>query len=148
MFDVLEAESRLVPTEQWFGYFGYACRPDLPARPDPALPDAVWMRARHVRIFDHADRVPGIRRSESVAMSDPPRGRCGGPRAGGVRRGVRRVQEQLRAGNSYEVNLTYRLEDASDADAARRPTSGCATSTPRRTPGSSSTTSTATGRGC
>jgi para-aminobenzoate synthetase len=51
IFGVLE--SSMAPGEQWFGYFGYACRPDLPARPDPTLPDAVWMRARHVRIFEH-----------------------------------------------------------------------------------------------
>ena len=51
IFGVLE--SAMVPGEQWFGYFGYACRPDLPARADPTLPDAVWMRARHVRIFEH-----------------------------------------------------------------------------------------------
>ena len=42
------------PDDQWFGYFGYAARPDLfPARPDPDLPDAVWMRCRNVRFFDH-----------------------------------------------------------------------------------------------
>ena len=52
-----------------------------------------------------------------------------------------RVQEQLRAGNSYEVNLTYRLARAATDPTRPRPTSGSATSTPRRTPGSSSTTS-------
>ena len=59
-----------------------------------------------------------------------------------------RVQEQLHAGNSYEVNLTYRVETPSDLVPARRRTCGCGPSTPRRTPGSSSTTSPATGRGC
>ena len=59
-----------------------------------------------------------------------------------------RVQEQLHAGNSYEVNLTYRVETPSDLDPAATPTSGCAPSTPRRTPGSCSTTYPATGRGC
>ncbi len=40
-------------TDQWFGYFGYACRPDLPAHHGGPVPDAVWMRPRHVRLFDH-----------------------------------------------------------------------------------------------
>ena len=55
VFDVLAAELAAgSPDDQWFGYFGYAARPDLfAARPDPLLPDAVWMRAPHVRFFDH-----------------------------------------------------------------------------------------------
>ena len=46
VFEVLEAELAAGSADdQWFGYFGYAARPDLfPARPDPDLPDAVWMR--------------------------------------------------------------------------------------------------------
>jgi len=57
--DVLAAlEAELAagdPADQWFGYLGYAARPDLPtllAGPG-ALPDAVWMRPRQVRLFDH-----------------------------------------------------------------------------------------------
>ena len=43
--------------DQWFGYFGYACRPDLPALDDvDGVPDAVWMRPSHVRLFEHARR--------------------------------------------------------------------------------------------
>ena len=40
--------------DQWFGYLGYAARPDLPARRSAPgdLPDAVWMRPSHVRLFD------------------------------------------------------------------------------------------------
>ena len=50
--------------DQWFGYFGYACRPDLPALVDADdVPDAVWMRPSHVRLFDHGPvqvtRAPG-----------------------------------------------------------------------------------------
>ena len=30
----------------WCGYFGYAARPDLPARPDGRLPDAVVTELR------------------------------------------------------------------------------------------------------
>ncbi len=55
VFEVLEAELAAgSPDDQWFGYFGYAARPDLfPARPDPDLPDAVWMRCSQLRFFDH-----------------------------------------------------------------------------------------------
>ena len=130
IFGVLE--SSMVPGEQWFGYFGYACRPDLPARPDPALPDAVWMRARHVRIFEHgaasalseSPDVRGLPHVSGDATPDtrgtPLTGAAGqGRRAGGLdtpgtappeyAAAFAAVQEQLRAGNSYEVNLTYRL---------------------------------------
>jgi para-aminobenzoate synthetase len=140
IFDVLE--SSMVPGEQWFGYFGYACRPDLPARPDPALPDAVWMRARHVRIFEHGEEsdpsespdIRGLPRVSGVATPDtrgtPLTSAGGHGREGGVvaaptappgeyAAAFAEVQEQLRAGNSYEVNLTYRLaQDAATRDPA------------------------------
>ena len=51
VFAVLE--HRIAAGEQWFGYLGYASRTDLPATPDPTLPDAVWMRPRAVRVFEH-----------------------------------------------------------------------------------------------
>ena len=38
------------PEVSWVGWFGYACRADLPARPaggPVAVPDAVWMRLRN-----------------------------------------------------------------------------------------------------
>ncbi len=116
-FVALEAE--LVsgsPEDQWFGYFGYASRPDLPARPgsmnsDPdgphgaaGLPDAVWMRPSEVRFFGHPS--PASRTSSQSA-----------PIASGsddvpteYAEAFDRVQAELRAGNSYEVNLTYRVE--------------------------------------
>ena len=114
MFEVLEAELAAgSPADQWFGYFGYAARPDLfPARPDPDLPDAVWMRCPNVRFFDHGpfgtsyesshhdDRLRMTSRAvpeEYAAAFD-------------------RVQEHLHAGNSYEVNLTYRVETPSDLE--------------------------------
>ncbi|MGA8845560.1 MAG: hypothetical protein WB471_02980, partial [Nocardioides sp.] len=53
IFTVLEAELAGPAGGQWFGYLGYACRSDLPARPDGDLPDAVWMRPSHVRLFEH-----------------------------------------------------------------------------------------------
>ena len=106
VFEALEAELADGSSEdQWFGYFGYAARPDLfPARPDPDLPDAVWMRAPHVRFFDH----PPLGASyESVTMATT------SSDAGAVppeyAAAYARVQEHLHAGNSYEVNLTYRV---------------------------------------
>ena len=59
-FVVLEGELAAgSPSDQWFGYFGYAARPDLPARPDPDLPDAIWMRPSSIRMFEHAGRPGG-----------------------------------------------------------------------------------------
>ncbi len=121
VFAVLE--SLMAPGEQWFGYFGYACRPDLPARPDPAMPDAVWMRARNVRIFEHGESPDpphkrGKRTFQSVATPEKVTETPGGPpRAYAA--GFADVQEQLRAGNSYEVNLTYRLAQRDDVTPAQ-----------------------------
>lgn len=105
-FTVLEQELAAGrPTDQWFGYFGYAARPDLPAEPDPDLPDAVWLRPSHLREYDHPVLTPAAT------------GAVGGPSPDGVPAGYAaafaQVQEHLRAGNSYEVNLTYRTRTAS-----------------------------------
>ena len=106
MFAVLEAElADGGGRGQWFGYLGYAARPDLPAAPRPDLPDAVWMRPSHVRLFDHAAGA-GARscaRARSPATGD----RRTTPDPTTPRRSPR-VQEHLHAGNTYEVNLTYR----------------------------------------
>lgn len=116
-FVVLEQE--LAAGGQWFGYFGYAARPDLPARPDVApggagLPDAVWMRPREVRFFDHPERTasrPGGMSHGAVTRAaeaaDVPNEYAGA---------FARVNEQLHAGNSYEVNLTHRVGVHSDLD--------------------------------
>ena len=113
VFAVLEAELAAgSPDDQWFGYLGYAARPDLyPASPDPDLPDAVWMRARHLRFFDHGPLGTSYE-SSAVGLDsyDVP----ATPEEYGA--AFDRVQEQLHAGNSYEVNLTYRLETVSDLD--------------------------------
>ncbi|MFB9314254.1 anthranilate synthase component I family protein [Nocardioides plantarum] len=130
VFAVLEAELARDTgggRGQWFGYLGYAARPDLPAASDGWLPDAVWMRPSHVRRVDHG---PG-----EVGTS------VGGPSAGGPVDGrvpeagawtgaghttpapdyaaaYDRVQDRLHAGDSYEVNLTYRVARDSTADPA------------------------------
>ncbi len=117
VFGVLEAELAAGrPGDQWFGYFGYAARPDLPAATGGGLPDAVWMRARHVRMFEHEgldtpSLVPhdGYSTTESDA-----RARL----AGSYAAAFARVQEHLHAGNSYEVNLTYREESVAGVDPA------------------------------
>ncbi len=122
IFESLEAE--LVagePGDQWFGYLGYACRPDLPAElstelptgreRDGALPDAVWMRARQVRLFDHPP----------PPAAEPSAGREGAEQPSRLppddyAAAFAAVQEQLHAGNSYEVNLTYRVATQSELD--------------------------------
>jgi para-aminobenzoate synthetase len=135
VFAVLEAELAAGdPSDQWFGYFGYACRPDLPALPDDRLPDAVWMRASHVRQFEHPaepdreDAAPGGRepppplvpRSGGASPSHRPPGvsvsRAAADVPADYGRAFDQVREQLLAGNSYEVNLTYRLDTAGDVD--------------------------------
>ena len=115
-------EASMVPGEQWFGYLGAACRPDLPARPDPELPDAVWMRPSAVRSFEHEVPLPGSplqrgsRRllADATASNRQDRPVGGAPEAYAA--AFARVQEHLRAGNSYEVNLTYRLTTEADPD--------------------------------
>ena len=115
-FAVLDAELAAgSPEDQWFGYFGYAARPDLPAAMGSGLPDAVWMRASEIRFFTHpeaAGSARSARTSSGSAAADPddvP------PEYADA---FARVQEQLHAGNSYEVNLTYRLEVPADVDPA------------------------------
>jgi para-aminobenzoate synthetase len=113
VFAVLEAELAAgAPADQWFGYLGYACRPDLPAAlSDPGgVPDAIWMRARHVRLFDHAPAAAG--RVPPAAAGRGPRHRTP-PTPPTYAAAFERVQEELHAGNSYEVNLTFRRETPS-----------------------------------
>lgn len=88
------------PDVHWVGYFGYASRADLPARAWGRGPDAVWMRCTDVAFFDHPDDPPPTARHN-------PRG-AAGPLPQWYRDAYGHVQEALRAGNSYEVNLTYR----------------------------------------
>jgi para-aminobenzoate synthetase len=103
------------PAVSWVGYFGYACRADLPARtPDPltsgAVPDAVWMRVRAPMFVDHdpGGGIPGASRRPlaPTTLSVP----------GAYVAAFEAVQRELRLGNSYEVNLTYREAVTSPVD--------------------------------
>ncbi|NYE36527.1 para-aminobenzoate synthetase [Nocardioides cavernae] len=116
VFAVLE--ERIGAGEQWFGYLGYAARTDLPAAPDPVLPDAVWMRPRGVRVFEHGvddQRSPADRGSLTLSASATPDNVSERPTTP-YAEAFARVQEHLHAGNSYEVNLTHRLTRTSDLD--------------------------------
>ena len=123
VFDVLERS--LAEGGQWFGYLGYACRPDLPALPSADVPDAVCMRPSRVRLVEHpvsreypVTRVPGHIRADLEAQKST------GTRVTGYRDGpdpaylaaFARVQERLRSGDTYEVNLTHRLAVESGLD--------------------------------
>jgi para-aminobenzoate synthetase len=116
VFDVLEAELAAgSPDDQWFGYFGYASRPDLfPARPDPGLPDAGWMRAPHVRFFDHelaGDLALGRQGGSAPTLRLAPMASPERPPTDYVE-AYARVQEHLHAGNSSVVNRTSGVEPA------------------------------------
>ena len=116
-FAVLASE--MGPGEQWFGWFGHAARPDLPSACPPAggsgVPDAVWLRPSHVRLFEHpaAPLVtscsglyapPPEGAEESLTGRDKSEGRPPAEYAAAFAR----VQDRLHAGDSYEVNLTHR----------------------------------------
>ncbi|MGZ4495061.1 MAG: anthranilate synthase component I family protein [Nocardioides sp.] len=121
VFDALEeavAADDGDPAVHWVGYLGYACRPDLPAHvahagPD-RVPDAVWMRVRDPLVVDHPAVLPPmseVERAEnatkSVPTSEVPEWYAAAFAA---------VREQLHAGNTYEVNLTYREALTSGVD--------------------------------
>ena len=108
--------------DQWFGYFGYASRPDLPARVDGdaagGVPDAVWMRSPHVRIVEHPAAGPTAPLPDLVLRTPSVE-----PVPGDYAAAFARVQEHLHAGNTYEVNLTHRLavrDDVAPPEAYRR----------------------------
>lgn len=109
VFEVLERHlDGEEPDVHWVGYFGYACRPDLPALTSGSgLPDAVWMRTRQVTVVHHEPTDPPAA-SGGRPVDVPVPAEYAGAFA--------EVQEQLRAGNSYEVNLTHRLRVESGLD--------------------------------
>jgi para-aminobenzoate synthetase len=87
------------PAVSWVGYFGYAARADLPARTGSGVPDAVWMRVRDPLFVTHGEGSP----PPPVVRRGPAR-----PVPADYAAAFEAVQHQLRLGNSYEVNLTYR----------------------------------------
>ena len=98
------------PGCSWVGYLGYACRPDLPGRPTGSgVPDAVWMRVRDPLFVDHDPAGRG-RRVVRPAVRAGARPRTATATA------FAEVQRQLRLGNCYEVNLTYREAFGSAVD--------------------------------
>ncbi|NGN92219.1 anthranilate synthase component I family protein [Nocardioides sp. KC13] len=118
--DIWEALEREVgPGEQWFGYLGYACRTDLPAAPSQDVPDAVWMRPSHIRLFEHELLGQSLHFS-GVAMPE----KCSDTRLTGYpsppspayRAAFAQIQEALHAGDTYEANLTYRTTVEAEAD--------------------------------
>ena len=129
-FAVLAAELAAgEATDQWFGYLGYACRADLPAHPGGPVPDAVWMRPRQVRLFDHPPRrvasdAGRVASETGRVASELDLGGDSTSISGdstvwaGYGAAFDRVQEHLHAGNTYEVNLTYRDTIAADVDPA------------------------------
>jgi len=133
IFEALEAEMLGDgPDVHWVGYFGYASRADLPAAidADGRIPTAVWMRTTNIHVVDHEPHGPdgggsgswlGLAAGASherrlVDPDPPPAGPGGAETPADYRDAFEQVQEQLHAGNSYEVNLTYRVDVHSELD--------------------------------
>jgi para-aminobenzoate synthetase len=85
------------------------------------------MRARHVRVFEHPAGVGespgppatrGNRTFPRVATLENLTQTPGSPPPEAYAAAFAQVQEELHAGNSYEVNLTYRLTEQTDLDPA------------------------------
>ncbi len=111
VFAVLDEEvsrDRGDPDVSWVGYLGHASRADLPARPAGDVPDAVWMRVRRPVVIEHEPpgERPGGARDDAVSEAAPD----------WYVRAFDEVQSELRRGNSYEVNLTYRERFRSAVD--------------------------------
>ena len=128
------------PDDQWFGYFGYACRPDLPGPPRRRRSRTRCGCGRGTsRLFEH-EPSRASRRTPAPGPHPP-----AGERPRRVRRGVRAgpgapARRQLLRGEPDLPRHDHRRPRP-----RRRPTCGCASSTPRRTPGSCSTTCRARG---
>jgi aminodeoxychorismate synthase component I len=134
VFEALQAFDGRVGTglrsAGWVGFFGYAARPDLPAvlDPEPSALDACWLRALRRVAFDHSrhrvyavappaqldgwkDELAALLATTPEAPEVPPPGPAevvDGWDAATYRQAFDEVQRELRWGNSYETNLTYR----------------------------------------
>ncbi len=122
------------PGAGWVGYLGYASRPDLPARLDGfrTAEDACWLRAERLIAFDHERRTVTaigdddwrdevadlIERTVTAPEPDlaPPARVDHSLDRGSYAEAFVRVQSELRRGNSYETNLTYRTQVSSQLD--------------------------------
>lgn len=138
---VEDALASAAPHERLVGWFGYGARADLPALrddpdgavdaasatvPDATVPDACWLHARRYLVFDLGRRIVtpvGFDAEPSLPdekLDEPPA--PGGSRLvrtwseGEYAPAYDEVQRQLRLGNTYEVNLTYRHVVASGDD--------------------------------
>jgi anthranilate/para-aminobenzoate synthase component I len=126
--DPFEPTARLLadlqPHELLVGWFGYAARTDLPAtRAAGSIPDSLWMRASRYLIFDHdtgivtpvgfddVPELPGEDAPEDAPRSTPQVTRWPLP---DYIEAFDRVQEALRRGDTYETNLTYRVQVRTD----------------------------------
>jgi para-aminobenzoate synthetase len=115
--------ARLRPHERLVGWFGYAARTDLPARRSTSrVPDSLWMRARRYLLLDHDarsitpvgfDRDPVLPRARPGADVVPLQPQVRSWPLEAYTQAFHRVQQELYSGNTYETNLTYRVEVAS-----------------------------------
>jgi para-aminobenzoate synthetase len=114
----------LRPHERLVGWFGYAARTDLPAiRQAGPVADSLWMRASRYLVLDHEARtltpvgfdtepeLPSDRLSDLEPSVAPSVISWPVPE---YARAFDRVQQELRLGNTYETNVTYRVEILSD----------------------------------
>lgn len=118
--DIFEVLGKMVaedPTALWVGYLGYACRSDLKARPAVSTPDAMWMKGESSAARTDSSHVKSARSASRGARSASKGARSAEAREA-YGSAFEEVQRRLRAGDSYEVNLTRRLEipDAGDPD--------------------------------
>lgn len=118
IFEVLGQVVEEDPGATWVGYLGYACRGDLAARPAAGVPDAVWMRSEDSAETTASSRAESARSAE-ISERSAGRGTYGhAPLTPPTYASAfDEVQRRLRSGDSYEVNLTRRVQlDAPDVD--------------------------------
>lgn len=122
------------PTAVWVGYFGYACRTDLRARAAAGTPDAIWMRVEGATmVADQGVGWPALEEIPRRGQGALPSGRTTSRPASATTApdtytlAFAEVQRRLRAGDSYEVNLTRRVDlGAHDVDPAEAYANLCA----------------------
>ncbi len=106
----------------WLGYEAGAWFETMPPRPPTPLPPAWWGRVKRWARFDAQDRLvahsPGLANGSFVEPALPrPTGRLAHlPEPAEFLGGVRTIQQHLRAGDVYQVNLARRLVVARAGD--------------------------------